>query len=114
MKDCLFCKISNETINVEKIYENKDLIAFNDINPQAPFHILIIPRKHISTINNIENQDKILIGELFFAAKEIAKENKISESGYRLIFNCNENGGQTIFHIHLHMLAKRKLSWPPG
>ena len=110
----IFSKIINKEIPAEIVYEDDELLAFNDINPQAPFHILIIPRKHIYTINNIENQDKILIGELFFAAKEIAKENKISESGYRLIFNCNENGGQTVFHIHLHMLGKRKMSWPPG
>tara|TARA_Y100001935_G_C17273336_1_gene493226 strand:+ start:838 stop:1182 length:345 start_codon:yes stop_codon:yes gene_type:complete len=114
LKDCIFCKIANNVIDVNKVYENKDLIAFNDMNPQAPFHILIIPKKHISTINDIKNTDKRLIGELFIAAKKIAYKNKISDSGYRLIFNCNENGGQTVFHIHLHMLAKRKMSWPPG
>ena len=81
MKDCIFCKIANNVIDVDKVYENKD---------------------------------KRLIGELFIAAKKIAYKNKISDSGYRLIFNCNENGGQTVFHIHLHMLAKRKMSWPPG
>ena len=114
MKDCIFCKISNNIINVNKIFENKELIAFNDNNPQAPFHVLIIPKKHIPTINDIDEIDKVLIGELFIAAKKIAKKNQIEKSGYRLIFNCNDDGGQTVFHIHLHMLAKRKLEWPPG
>ena len=114
MKDCIFCKISNNIINVERIFENNELIAFNDNNPQAPFHALIIPKKHISTINDINEIDKDLIGELFIAVKEIAKKKEIETSGYRLIFNCNDDGGQTVFHIHLHMLAKRKMGWPPG
>ena len=110
----LFTKIINREIPADIIYENDEIIAFNDINPQAPIHILIVPKKEISTINDINEEDRALIGEMFITAKKIAKDLKIDESGYRTIFNCNEHGGQTVDHIHLHLLGGRQLGWPPG
>ena len=112
--ETIFTKIINKEIEANILYEDDNLLAFEDINPQAPIHILIIPKKEIKTINDIEDSDKTLIGEMFLAAKKIAKKINIDKKGYRLIFNCNEDGGQTIFHIHMHLLAGRKLIWPPG
>ena len=110
----IFNKIINKEIKADIIYENDKIIAFKDINPAAPIHFLIIPKKNIKTINDIQENDKILIGELFIAAKKIAKDYNIDKNGYRLIFNCNDDAGQTVFHIHMHLLAGRKLLWPPG
>jgi histidine triad (HIT) family protein len=112
--DCIFCKIVNKEIKSEIIYETENIVAFNDLNPQAPYHILIIPKKHIETINDVEPENMELIGELVIAAKKIAKQKNIADSGYRLIFNCNKDAGQEVFHIHLHLLGGRKFSWPPG
>ena len=114
MDECLFCNIVNKNIPCDKLIENDSIIAFRDINPQAPIHILIIPKKHISTINDLKHDDSILIGEMFLMAKELAQVENINNSGFRMVFNCNEDGGQTVFHIHLHLLGGRKLSWPPG
>ncbi|MAM64695.1 MAG: histidine triad nucleotide-binding protein [Candidatus Marinimicrobia bacterium] len=114
MDECLFCNIVNKNIPCDKLIENDSIIAFRDINPQAPIHILIIPKKHISTINDLKHDDSILIGEMFLIAKELAQVENINNSGFRMVFNCNEDGGQTVFHIHLHLLGGRKLSWPPG
>ena len=114
MDKCLFCNIVNNNIPCDKLIENDSIIAFRDINPQAPIHILIIPKKHISTINDLKHDDSILIGEMFLIAKELAQVENINNSGFRMVFNCNEDGGQTVFHIHLHLLGGRKLSWPPG
>ena len=114
MDECLFCNIVNKNIPCDKLIENDSIIAFRDINPQAPIHILIIPKKHISTINDLKYDDSILIGEMFLIAKELAQVENINNSGFRMVFNCNEDGGQTVFHIHLHLLGGRKLSWPPG
>ncbi len=110
----IFDKIINKEIKADIIFENEKVIAFKDINPAAPIHLLIIPKKNIKTINDIEENDKELIGELFLVAKKIAKDYNIDKNGYRLIFNCNDDAGQTVFHIHMHLLAGRKLSWPPG
>ena len=110
----IFDKIINKEIKADIVFENDKVIAFKDINPAAPIHLLIIPKKNIKTINDIEENDKELIGELFLAAKKIAKDYNIDKNGYRLIFNCNDDAGQTVFHIHMHLLAGRKLSWPPG
>ena len=112
--NCIFCKILNNTIPSKKIYEDKDVIAFNDINPHAPQHKLIIPRKHIATLNEITEEDTPLLGHLFQVAKKLAKENNIAEEGYRLVMNCNPGAGQTVFHIHIHLLGGRRLTWPPG
>lgn len=110
----IFNKIINKEIEADIVFENEKVIAFKDINPVAPIHVLIIPKKNIKTINDIELNDKELIGELFLVAKKIAKDYNIDKNGYRLIFNCNDDAGQTVFHIHMHLLAGRKLSWPPG
>jgi histidine triad (HIT) family protein len=112
--DCLFCKIVAGKIPAELIYENDDVVAFKDISPQAPVHNLIIPKKHIAMINDINKEDETLIGKMFLAAKIIAKQEGIADDGYRTVMNCGESAGQTIFHIHLHLLAGRSLSWPPG
>jgi len=114
MDNCLFCNIVNNTVPCDKLLENDSIIAFRDINPQAPTHILIIPKKHISTINDLDPADSILVGELFLKAKELAEMENINKSGFRTVFNCNGDGGQTVFHIHLHLLGGRQLSWPPG
>ena len=112
--NCLFCKILSGDIPAEIIYESASAIAFRDINPQASTHVLIIPRKHIATINEIEEEDEALVGSLYSAAREIAAAEGIAEDGYRAVMNCNEGAGQTVFHIHLHLLGGRPLSWPPG
>lgn len=112
--DCLFCKILDGEIPADVIFESDVAIAFRDINPQAPTHALIIPRKHIATINDIGEDDHALIGGLYAAAKSIAKQEGFSDEGYRVVMNCNEAAGQTVFHIHLHLLGGRPLSWPPG
>ncbi len=114
MTDCLFCKILDGDIPADIVYESDTAIAFRDINPQAPTHVLIIPRQHISTINDISAADHALVGTLFTAAQEIAADEGIAESGYRVVMNCNEGAGQSVFHIHLHMLGGRGLDWPPG
>lgn len=111
--DCLFCKIVNEEIPAQRVYEDEHVIAFKDINPQAPFHCLIIPRRHIATLNDIEADDRQLVGHMVQAAATIAQQQGFAETGYRTVFNCNSHGGQTVYHIHLHMLAGKPLGWPP-
>lgn len=112
--DCLFCKIINGEIPSEKVYEDDYVYAFNDISPTAPVHVLIVPKKHISTLNDISDCDFELIGRIYNAAKIIAKEKGIDEEGYRVVTNCNKNAGQTVFHIHFHLLGGRELGWPAG
>ena len=114
MSECLFCKIRDGEIPADIIFENDDVLAFNDVNPQAPVHLLVIPKKHISTVNDIVEDDQVLMGKLFSAAKVIARQAGVSDGGYRLVVNCNEKAGQTVFHIHMHLLADRALTWPPG
>ena len=110
----IFSKIINKEIPAEIVYEDDELLAFNDINPQAPVHILIIPKKEIKTLNDIESEDQEIMGKMMLLAKDLARENNIDNSGYRTIFNCNDDGGQTVFHIHLHLIGGRPLNWPPG
>jgi len=112
--DCLFCKIINSEIPAAIVYQNDDVLAFNDVNPQAPTHILFIPKKHIATVNDLEISDAALVGKLYLAAKKVATDAGFADEGYRLVMNCNAGAGQTVFHIHLHMLAGRALHWPPG
>ena len=112
--DCLFCKIVDGSIPADIIHKTETTVAFRDINPQAPTHVLVIPRKHIATINDIDPKDRELVGDLYVAAKEIAKSEGIAEAGYRAVMNCNAGAGQTVFHIHLHVLGGRPLGWPPG
>lgn len=114
MMDCLFCKIAHKEIDSDILYQDDQVLAFNDINPQAPIHTLIIPRKHIATINDIEAQDKALIGHMVFVAKQLAEDLKIAEEGYRILYNVNAGAGQAVFHIHLHLLGGRAMHWPPG
>jgi histidine triad (HIT) family protein len=114
MSDCLFCKIINKEIPSEVVYEDDDLLAFNDIDPKAPTHVLIIPKKHITTMNDLTEKDNALIGQMFQAAKHIAKEKGLAEDGYRVVMNCNKKGGQAVYHIHLHLLGGRQMTWPPG
>ncbi|MCC2667354.1 MAG: HIT-like protein [Gammaproteobacteria bacterium] len=112
--NCLFCQIAKGEVSAEMIYQDDSVVAFNDIKPHAPQHILIIPKKHISTLNDLEAEDTQLVGHLIQTAKHLAKENNIAEDGYRLVINCNAGAGQTVFHLHLHLLGGRQLAWPPG
>ncbi|GAB4192182.1 MAG: histidine triad nucleotide-binding protein [Calditrichia bacterium] len=112
--DCLFCKIVNKELNASIIYEDDDVVAFHDINPQAPVHVLIIPKKHISTINDLDEADISLTGKIVYTAKKLAASLGIDEDGYRILFNCNRLGGQHVYHIHLHILGGRQMQWPPG
>lgn len=111
---CLFCKIKDGEIPAKTVYNDEQIMAFADIAPQAPLHLLIIPKKHIATINDAVTDDVELLGKLILTAKNLAKEHNLNESGYRLVFNTNSDGGQEIYHIHLHLLGGRKLTWPPG
>ena len=113
-QDCLFCQIISGDIPADIVYESDTEIAFRDINPQAPTHVLVIPRKHIATINDLEPSNKDAVAGLYLAAKEIARTEGIADDGYRAVMNCNAGAGQTVFHIHLHVLGGRPLSWPPG
>ena len=114
MNECLFCNMVSGAIPCDKVYENEYVLAFRDIDPKAPTHILIIPKKHIKTLNEINENDQDLLGELLLTAKKIAKDEGIDTSGYRTVFNCNSDGGQTVFHIHMHLLGGRPMAWPPG
>ena len=111
---CLFCRIVSGEIPASKVYEDDRVIAFNDINPQAPLHVLIIPKRHVATLNELTPDDDGLVGELARRAAAIAAENGYADRGYRTVFNCNAEAGQTVFHVHLHLLAGRALGWPPG
>lgn len=112
--NCLFCKIIKREISAEILCENSDILAFRDINPQAPTHILVIPKKHIATVNDVEEKDQSLMGQMILTARNIAAQEGIADKGYRLVLNTNDEGGQEIHHIHLHILGGRKMSWPPG
>jgi histidine triad (HIT) family protein len=114
MTDCLFCKIIAGDIPSEKVYEDDDVYAFRDVNPVAPLHVLIIPKKHIAMLNDLESDDAQRMGKLVLTAKKIANQEGYAEEGYRTVINCGEKAGQSVFHIHLHLLAGRELTWPPG
>ena len=114
MSDCIFCKIIAGDIPAEIIYQNDDVLAFRDLNPQAPLHVLVIPKKHIATINDMTAADAELVGKLYLAAQTIARQEGVADDGYRTVMNCNELAGQTVFHMHLHVLAGRAMNWPPG
>ena len=114
MSDCLFCKVRDGEIQGDIVFEDDDVLAFNDVNPQAPVHVLIIPKKHISTVNDMSAEDVSVMGKLFSTAKNIASQKAVSEDGYRLVVNSNEQAGQSVFHIHMHLLAGRNMTWPPG
>lgn len=112
--ECLFCKIVAGEIPAKIVYNDEQIMAFADIAPRAPVHLLIIPKKHIATINDVEINDAVLLGKLILTAQSLAKEHGIDKSGYRLVFNTNSQGGQEIYHIHLHLLGGKQLTWPPG
>lgn len=111
---CLFCKIAAGEIPATLVYQDDTLVAFKDINPQAPLHVLVIPRRHVATLNDLSAGDDALVGSMQRAAASIAQEHGYSERGFRTVMNCNADAGQTVFHIHLHLLAGRGLAWPPG
>lgn len=112
--DCLFCAIAEKKIPAAIIYEDEHILSFKDIQPQAPVHLLIIPKEHIATINDIELEHQQLLGKMVLTAQHLAKEQGIAEAGYRLVWNINSGGGQAVYHIHLHMLGGRQMTWPPG
>ena len=114
MSDCLFCKMVSGEIQPDTVYEDDDVLAFRDINAQAPTHVLVVPKRHISTINDLNNDDAELVGQLYLAAKRVAELDDIAEDGFRTVMNCNAGAGQTVFHIHLHVLGGRNMVWPPG
>ena len=111
---CLFCSVIAGEIPSKRIYEDADLVAFEDINPQAPLHCLVVPRRHVATLNDLDAGDDALVGSMVRRAAAIAKERGLDAGGYRTVFNCNREAGQTVFHIHLHVLGGRRLGWPPG
>jgi histidine triad (HIT) family protein len=111
---CLFCRIIAGEIPSSKVFEDADLFAFNDVNPQAPLHVLVVPKKHIATTNDLTAEDDALVGKIVRRAAAIAKDKGFDQRGYRTVLNCNSEAGQTVFHIHLHLLAGRHLGWPPG
>lgn len=114
MSECIFCKIANGEIPANKVYEDDKVIAFNDLNPQSPTHIIIIPKEHIPSANNIDENNSHIIGHIFVVINKIAKEKGLSNQGYRVVSNCGEFGGQSVEHLHFHLLGGRQLQWPPG
>jgi len=112
MADCLFCKMVAGDIKPDAVYEDDHVLAFRDISPQAPVHILVIPKQHVATLNELD--DAALAGHILLTATKIAQQQGFAEAGYRTVFNCNQDGGQAVYHLHLHLLAGRQLQWPPG
>jgi histidine triad (HIT) family protein len=111
---CLFCKIVAGEIPTKRVYEDEKVLAFEDINPQAPTHLLVIPKRHVATLNDLQEGDDGIVGTLVRRAAAIAGERGLAAGGYRTVFNCNSDAGQTVFHIHLHLLGGRRMAWPPG
>ncbi|GAB4375868.1 MAG: histidine triad nucleotide-binding protein [Calditrichia bacterium] len=114
MSDCIFCKIAGGKQPARIIFQDNEVVAFHDINPQAPVHILIIPRQHIERVSDMEENQQMLMGKLIFTAKQIAKQLELDKTGFRLVFNNGRAGGQQVFHVHLHLLGGRPMRWPPG
>ena len=114
MSDCLFCRIIRREIPASIVHEDERVLAFDDVNPQAPTHVLVVPKRHIESLNELTAGDDAIVGEVLRRAAAIAKAHGISEGGYRTVFNTNRDAGQTVFHIHLHLLGGRSLAWPPG
>jgi histidine triad (HIT) family protein len=112
--DCMFCKFVSGELQADVVFETEKVLAFRDINPQAPTHILIVPRKHVATINELTESDAEEVGKLFLVAKDLAKTEGFEKDGYRVVMNCNAAAGQTVFHLHLHLLGGRNFTWPPG
>lgn len=114
MAETIFSKIIRKEIPANIVFEDDEVLAFRDINPQAPTHILIIPKKPIATLNDLQPEDAPLIGKLYLVARQLASELGLAEDGYRTVFNCNRHGGQEVYHLHLHLLGGRQMTWPPG
>jgi histidine triad (HIT) family protein len=112
--DCLFCKMVSGVIQPDKVYEDADVLAFRDIKPQAPVHVLIIPKRHITTLNDMTDADTALAGKLFLTAQKVAAQLGVADAGYRVVNNCNLAGGQAVWHLHVHLLGGRQMHWPPG
>jgi len=113
-QDCTFCKIASKEIPTDLVYEGEHVVAFRDINPQAPIHIILIPKVHIHRISDITEEDRLVVADLVLASTKLAKKFDIAQDGYRLVINCNEYGGQAVFHLHMHLLGGRQMTWPPG
>ena len=114
MPDCLFCKMVAGEITPDVVYEDEEVLAFRDVNPQAPLHVLVIPKAHIATTNDLDDGNAAVIGSLILAARQIAADEGVAEPGYRMVMNCNPAAGQSVYHIHLHLLGGRSMGWPPG
>ena len=114
MSDCLFCRIITGDIPGAIVHQDDQLVAFKDINPQAPLHVLIVPRRHIATLNDLSPNDDALVGSMTRLAAKLAKDHGYDERGYRTVFNCQAEAGQSVFHIHMHVLGGRRFTWPPG
>jgi histidine triad (HIT) family protein len=114
MENCIFCQIATGNRRSDKIYEDKDIVAFHDIHPVSPVHVLVIPKKHISSLLELAEEDQLLAGKILLVAQKIAEEFGLSEKGFRIVNNTGEEGGQTVYHIHFHLLGGRNLTWPPG
>ena len=114
MTDCLFCKMVAGEIQPDVVFENDEVLAFRDLNPQAPLHVLVIPKSHIATTNDLTPDNAGVVGGMYLAAKQIAADEGVAEPGYRMVMNCNAGAGQSVYHIHLHVLGGRALGWPPG
>lgn len=114
MTDCVFCKIVAGEIPAKIVFEDDDVLAFEDLSPQAPQHVLVIPKKHIATLNDLTVEDAPVIGRMTRVAAQVARDRGFAENGYRTVMNCNQQGGQTVYHIHMHVLGGRGMSWPPG
>jgi len=114
MTDCLFCKMVTGEIQPDVVYEDAEVLAFRDLNPQAPLHVLLIPKEHIATTNDLNEGNISVVGRLYLAARQIAEDEGVAEPGYRMVMNCNPAAGQSVYHIHLHLLGGRSMGWPPG
>ena len=111
---CLFCKMVDGDIPIDKVYEDDQVLAFRDISPQGPVHIQVIPKKHLATINDASDEDQALLGRIMLVAKQVAADEGLAEDGYRLVVNCNSQGGQAVYHLHMHVIGGRQMNWPPG
>jgi histidine triad (HIT) family protein len=114
VSDCLFCRIIKGEVKGNIVYQDNSVVAFKDINPKAPVHLLIVPRKHIATVLDLQQEDQGLIGDIFAAANQLARDQGISKDGFRIVINCGPGAGQTVFHLHFHLMGGRSMSWPPG
>jgi histidine triad (HIT) family protein len=114
MKECLFCKIAEGLIKSKVVYEDEEIIAIEDINPQAPVHVLMMPKRHIPTALEVEEEDAKVVGRIFVVAKNLAEKLGVSEKGFRIVLNCKDHGGQAVYHLHFHLLGGRQMGWPPG